>query len=121
MPASGSAFRGRCEMPQISFLRIKGPAPGDQEFVTLEHDDVIKLCQQEIGGYIEVILLEQGFIAIVNEDGKRLMLTPSVVWMSRGLVHDILVGTVIVLRSDMQSLQESDLPIIKRYLLPMTR
>lgn len=73
-------------------------------------------------GYIDVVHLEKGIIAVRNEEGKGLGLKPSVAWMQNGRARDVLVGNVLVMRTEgaeMVSLMESDLPTVKRHLVPV--
>jgi glutaredoxin-related protein len=55
-------------------------------------------------GYIESIhiptITENGITCYVNEDGKRLMLTPNFAIVVDGKVHDMVVGTALFVRHD---------------------
>ena len=123
-------------MSQFKFLKITGPRAEDWQFVTTDfkvdlHDahgapkEQLPVFQEAVGGFIEYVRLEGRLCAIVNEEGKLRELPPTVAWIRDGRVLDILVGNVLVVRDDARGatlpIEESDLPIIKKHLRPVSR
>jgi len=111
----------------LHYLKISGPTAADWKVETKEFrqgEDELAWYQKQVGGMIQVVPLEGNIIAVCNEEGKIENLPPSVAWMFQGMVHDIMVGNVLVLRSkapNMVSIQEEDIPKVKRILVPVAR
>ena len=108
----------------MSFLYITGPRKEDWDFDTVNYEDQLTMLQKRVGGYLTPIVLEKGLAVLCDQDGISKSLKPTTTWMVDGKVRDILLGNLVVLRvqgSGLISLQASDLPIIKRYLVPVIK
>ena len=60
----------------------------------IEIEATLESYQQQVGGLIEVLHLDDDAVLVVNEEGKLLGLTPN-----RRFYDDILVGNILILGS----------------------
>jgi hypothetical protein len=58
-------------------------------------ENTLEAFQKLVGGYIEVVRLDEGICAVINEEGKLLDLEPNIL-----LRHDYLAGTVVLVTTD---------------------
>ena len=76
--------------------------------------------QRFVGGNIEIVPIDDtGLLAVINEEGKLIDLRATAL---SPYLHDILCGPVVIVRADwggdLLSVRDSDLPRVRRILLP---
>jgi len=89
------------KMAKIQVI-IKRPDEEYGHMTNISH--TLENLQKTVGGHIEVLQLEKGVIAILNEEGKIFGLDPNM-----RVPGDVLVGTIILCGTDGEEL--TDIPI----------
>ena len=79
--------------------------------------------QEFVGGYIQVISLNENIDAVLNDEGKILQLPPNRVWFSEdGEPIDIICGNIFCCRhndeGEFTDIKEEDIPVILKCLKP---
>lgn len=110
---------------------ITGPRVGECSFIDIpDHPDDcagsnLFALQAQVGGMIECIALNDELDAWINEEGKLIPLEPTALWCAtpHSHPHDVVMGTIVVLRHDDEGcctpILPSDLEVTRSYLLPI--
>jgi hypothetical protein len=80
-----------------------------------EIDNTLEVLQKEVGGYIQVCYLDNGLLAIVDEEGKLKDLPYNVIIPNYGIIN----GNIIFARDggeDFTSLTDEDIKAIKKMI-----
>ena len=74
----------------------------DRKVREIEVENTLESFQALVGGYIQTVYLNNGLIALCNEDGKLEELPPVALLISPdgGIAYDALCGPVVVCRAD---------------------
>lgn len=81
----------------------------------------LEAMQALVGGYIELIFLPEGYIAVANEEGLMQDLEPSV-----HIGERVIVGTVVVAKTDpadpenFAGLTDHDVEAVQAWVHPLT-
>jgi hypothetical protein len=73
--------------------------PGKQPRLT-NVDNELESFQKLVGGYIEVVRLDNGIDAVINEEGKLIELEPNIALLHNGEVYDYIAGTAVLVSHD---------------------
>jgi hypothetical protein len=63
-------------------------------------ENSLEAFQSLVGGYIEVVRMENGVDAIINEEGKLEDLEPNIALMYEGKMYDYIAGTAVLVAHD---------------------
>ena len=100
----------------------------DRKVREIEVENTLEALQGRVGGYIQTVDLNNGLIAICNEDGKLEELPPVALLISPdgGIAYDALCGPVVVCRAkgdEFTDIQPDDEGRMRRslFVLPAVR
>jgi hypothetical protein len=91
----------------------------NEELKLVEIEDNLQSYQKIVGGYIEVVYMDAGYIMICNEEGKFENLPVNFV-----LEHDYIVGDVFFAKQDREdfgTLTEFDIGYLKQYVKEVSK
>lgn len=87
-------------------------------------DSYDMLCDL-VGGYIEVMsyvaeFRERGISLVINEEGKIINLEPSMVFLNKGNIVDMVMGNVVFVKVDEEGntipLNDEDVVFVEKYI-----
>lgn len=88
-----------------------------------EIENSLKAKQKYVGGLIQVFPLNDDIDIICNDEGKLEHLPLNRAFVEDGKVLDVFVGNILAVRhtpdGDFTSIQEEDIPVIEKFLLPI--
>ena len=100
----------------------------DRKVREIEIENTLEALQAHVGGYIQTVYLNNGLIALCNEDGKLEELPPVALLLSPdgSIAYDALCGPVVVCRAageELTDIQPGDERLMRRclFVLPAVK
>ena len=105
------------------FLRVS-EKDGHFKGYIAEFEDTLKYLQDYVGGYIDVVSLNNDIDLVINDEGKIKGLPINrTIRNNVGEIVDFICGNILCLRHDdegnFDSILESDIPEIEKRLMPL--
>lgn len=105
------------------FLRV-GEESEHFKGYTAEFEDTLEYLQKYVGGYMDVIAMDNGVDLVINDEGKIQSLPLNrAIRTDTGEIADFICGNILCVRHDEEgefiSILEEDIPEIEKRLIPL--
>lgn len=104
------------------FLRVSDEGVQFKGYVT-EFEDTLEYLQGYVGGYIDVVRLNDEIDLVINDEGKIHNLPINRACIDdNGEVYDFICGNILCVRhhdDEFDSILESDIAVIEKSLVPL--
>ena len=91
----------------------------EEDFKVESIDNTLEAFQKFVGGYIEVLNMGSGIVAIMNEEGKLKDMKANLPIHRNGILADILHGDIMFAGTDgsgdMDSISDEQVEMVKQY------
>ncbi len=105
------------------FLRVSDEGMQFKGYMA-DFEDELKYLQEYVGGYIDVVSLNDEIDLVINDEGKMHNLPTNRACIGdNGGVSDFICGNILCLRHDsdgnFESILESDIAVVEKKLIPL--